>query len=817
MITTNELVTAPPSSSGGEPREVSDAQKQGAAPQLRVSERTLPEVQNVTTLGGWELDERTSEFRGSEGFSRIFDWPAGTVAVPFREVMAALPDGDRERVGKTLKNTLLTREPFDVEHQVVRGDGTVRIVRSRGQAVADQNGRTVRVVGTSHDITDYRLAHERLRQSEEKFRSLVANIPDVTWSAAIDGQTQYISPNVKLVYGFTAAEICQSSAELWFARIHPDDSKRIMQAFQQLFSRGQPYDVEYRVQRKDGRWIWIHDRAYRTYERDGVRYADGLFCDITERKQAEEEMRTAKDAAEAANRAKSQFLANMSHEIRTPMNGVIGMAGLLLDTQLTPEQRQYAGIVRTSGEALLRVINDILDFSKIEARKLTLEKTDFDLHLVLDDAAAVLAIKASEKGLALTVALEPGTPRLLRGDPGRLRQILINLVGNAVKFTAAGEVSVRVRLEKENARNATLRFAVRDTGIGFPQECAAALFEPFVQGDGSSTRRHGGTGLGLTISRQLVEMMGGRIGVESEAGKGSNFWFTAVFEKQPRPDLLPQPKACATARSVPQAFSEAGAVRRNRHERILVAEDNPTNREVAVAILRKLGYQPDVVANGAEAIQALQHTDYDAVLMDCAMPEMDGYEATCCVRAGKAGVRNSHIPIVALTADAMSGDRENCLRAGMSDYVAKPIEPRKLDEVLQKWLTKSQGGEVRPTVGRSQANTEAVFNQETLLARLMGDKILACKVVAGFLNDVPQQLLTLKTRLEAGDAKGVRLQAHTLKGAAATVSAEVLRTVSHEAENAAASGELNRVSALLPRLQEQFERLKAVVKQSGWI
>jgi two-component system, sensor histidine kinase and response regulator len=1165
---------------------------------LHSSEKKLEDAQHITPLGGWELDARASEFRGSAGFFRIFDWTPSAAAIPFAKVMDAIPAADRERFDRTIKNTLQTYEPFDVDHRVVRRDGTTRVVRSRGQVVFGQAGRSARLVGTSHDITDYRLAHEKLRQSEEKFRSLVANIPAVIWSSNVHGQIQYISPNAEPVFGFTADEMCEKGAELWFERIHPSDSSRIVEAFHQLFSEGRPFDEEYRVQRKDGQWIWVHDRAYRTYERDGVRCADGVISDITERKRsderlrklsmaveqspasvvitdvqgaieyvnpkftqltgytleeaigqnprilksgmqseatyrvlwetvlsggewrgefgnrkkngelywesasivpirdsagaithllavkediterkraekalrlaqfslehasdnifwsdsqghfvyanqaachslgysreellslsvpdlnphfhkkedwaafweelkmrgsitfesrnitqqrrvfpveitadylefdgqeytfafvrditgrkrAEEEMRKAKEAAEAANLAKSQFLANMSHEIRTPMNGVIGMAGLLLDTQLTPEQRQYAGIVRTSGEALLKVINDILDFSKIEARKLTLETTDFDLRTVLEDAAGVLAIKASEKGLELTCELEPETPWRLQGDPGRVRQVLLNLLGNAVKFTAQGEVGVRVRLDAEEERTAILRFTVRDTGIGFPQDRAAALFEPFVQADGSSTRRYGGTGLGLAISRQLVEMMGGRIGVESEPGKGSTFWFTAVFQKQP--EKQPQPSAPVTgvqpslrnakvlvadasaanqslvsrllkswgcrpqasadgdsalsilrqaaqaadpfeialldmslpgmdaeelgrriaadaqlkhtallsmsglgrqtdaarlhalgfkghifkpiwertlreallaldakgSGAVPSAASAGSqpSVVRNSHARILVAEDNLTNQHVAVAILRKLGYNPDVVPDGKQAVRALQQTDYDVVLMDCEMPEMDGYEATRRIRDRRAATRNANIPIVAITADAMTGDRDKCLQAGMSDYLAKPIEPRQLADVLAKWLNLPIAvDEVSPPAGQSPAKTEAflnqvVFNQESLLARLLGDKVLAGKVIAGFLDDAPRQLRALKNKLEKGDADGARLQAHTLKGASATVSAESLRALCSEAQEAAASRDLSRALALLPRLEEQFEMLKATLKQSGW-
>ena len=351
---------------------------------LLSAEKILEDVQSIAPMGSWELDYGSRQFRGSAGLSRIFGWPVTAARQAFLQILDAVPAAEHERFETTLTTALQSHEPFDIEHQIVRRDGMIRIVRSRGQFAGGCESKSGRLLCSTVDITEGRRAHERLRESEETFESLVANIPDVTWSTAVNGQVLYISPNVEQVVGFTAEQFCETSSEIWFSRIYPADSKRILEAFHQLFSNGKPFDEEYRYQRKDGKWIWIQERAYRTSEKNGIRFADGIFSEITERKLAQDEIQRAKEAAESASRAKSEFLANMSHEFRTPMNGVIGMTELLLETELTADQRQFSEIIRTSGKALMMVINDVLDFSKIEARKLELETADFDLRGILD-------------------------------------------------------------------------------------------------------------------------------------------------------------------------------------------------------------------------------------------------------------------------------------------------------------------------------------------------------------------------------------------------------------------------------------------------
>ncbi len=796
-------------------------------------------------------------------FNRRFHEYTGLTAEESREwgwKPATHPD-DLARCLEQWNHAVQTGEVYDLECRLRRGeDSAYRWHLSRAVPMRDPDNRIIQWFGTCTDIDDQKRSKEAITRSEQRYRSLVAASTQIVWLTDAEGRVTGDLPEWRAATGQTYQEVQRYG---WLDAIHLDDRERTTDLWKWALETKTVFESEYKLKMVDGSYRHFAARGVPVLEPDGrIREWIGTSTDVTEKMQAEEVVRRAQEELEgrvrertaqltetnrvlhqqvierkqiedqlaearddALNSAKlkSQFLANMSHEIRTPMNGVIGMTSLLLDTPLNEEQREYIETIRASGDALLSIINDILDFSKIEAGKLDFEELDLDLQSTVEGAIELLAEKAQAKGLDLACHVLEDVPRQLCGDPGRLRQVLVNLVGNAIKFTPSGRVLVHVAKLEETADDAQICFQVSDTGIGLSEEAARGLFQAFVQADGSMTRKFGGTGLGLAISKQLVELMGGQIGVESAPDQGSTFWFTVRLSKQPilvadeeaepptdfslgralivgssgtrevlreqltawgmpvlaladgkealaalregvaedkpwnflivdanLPDmeglalahavkdnpetaptrvvmlLAPGQRAgftsgevsdvsailnkpvkrsqlrelfrAALARKTAKPTVSASASKsattllrpaKGKGVRVLIAEDNQVNQKVVIRQLQKIGYKADAVANGIEALEATSKVVYDVILMDCQMPEMDGFTATREIRRRESAT-GAHTPIVALTANVLEGDRERCLAAGMDEYLSKPIKLEALQTLLERWTVAAE-------------------------------------------------------------------------------------------------------------------------------
>jgi PAS domain S-box-containing protein len=541
---------------------------------------------------------------------------------------------------------------------------------------------------TIRNALDHKQAEKALKESEARFRALTEKASDIVMILDKNSIFTYVSPSVRL-FGYSPDEIKGKRAAHF---VYPDDFPTWLEVLEAAINT--PYESvkvpEFRMRRKDGSLFIVEGMFTCMIEEPGVKGVVFNGRDITERKEVETALKYAKEEADAANKARGEFLARMSHEIRTPMNAVMGMTRLLFKTGLSPKQQKYAAMIRNSADFLLAIVNDILDFSRIEAGKLEMESIDFNLETVLADTFEILSLNAGEKNLDFMTYIEPGVPFRLRGDPGRLRQVIINLVGNAVKFTESGSVSVHIRTERRDEEQVELRFEVTDTGIGIPADRLNLLFKAFTQVEKSTTRRYGGTGLGLSICKRLVEMMGGEIDVESEIGKGSTFRFTAVFKKQP-------PEENRETGQMEKEFADAaGGLRSSpyfltedeRHNaRILLAEDNVVNRELMIEQFESAGFASPLTAeNGKEAVELALQYQPDLVLMDIQMPVMDGNEAIVLLK--EKGYRG---PVISLSAMAMKEDIERSLKAGAVDYITKPVDFDSFFVKIAKFLSTSSG------------------------------------------------------------------------------------------------------------------------------
>jgi PAS domain S-box-containing protein len=894
----------------------------------------------------------------------LFGWTASEVT---GRPIPMLHEEEREHFQARFAKEQRGEESGNIEVRAMRKDGTAVDILLSSAPRRDGRGNLIGSIAVIADNSERKRAEEALRRSEMKFRTLYNSTSDAVMLLDEKGFFDCNQAALAIFGCATREEFCSKRPADVSPPEQPCGTNSLTLANQRIATA---------IEKGSNRFEWMHKRAdngetfpadvlLNAMELDGKPVVQAVVRDISERKRAEEALRryaselesakavqeenairlrqlvedlgVAKGRAEAASRAKSEFLANMSHEIRTPMNGIIGMTELALDTHLDSEQREYLQMVKSSSDSLLTVINDVLDFSKIEAGKFELDLIEFNLRDNLKQTIRTLALRAHQNGLELTCEVRPGVPETIIGDPTRLRQIIINLVGNAIKFTSQGEVSVRVELDSHLEDAVGLHFEVIDTGIGISQEEQKAIFAAFTQADGSSTRRHGGTGLGLTISKQLVEMMRGHIWVESEVGRGSVFHFSAPFPLG-KTTTPPQPTDSITLAGIPvlvvddnatnrhilddvlsrwrmkptlasgghaaldllrkardndepfplvltdahmpemDGFTLADCIRmdskladatimmltsggqrgdaarcrelgvaayltkpirqaelreailtvlgakpqpqqesplvtrhslreRRRGLRVLVAEDNTVNQQLAVRLLEKRGHTAVVAPNGRRALEELENSDFagfDVVLMDIQMPEMGGYEATAAIRE-KEKTTGNHLPIVAMTAHAMKGDEERCLAAGMDGYVSKPLEVEDFFAAIEAAV---QAHPTRP----SPELPQDILNRDTLLTRVEGDAVLLGQMAATFLQECPKHLSDIRQAVASRDSQALQRTAHALKGSVANFTARKATQAAQKLEMMGREGDLTKSEPALLELEGEIERLKPVLE-----
>jgi signal transduction histidine kinase/CheY-like chemotaxis protein len=639
------------------------AEKGEQADLLRVANERLEAAVAGTSDGLWDWNVSTGAVWYSHHLWELLGFPAHAPMPPsvLESARDRLHPDDVEAAVLAFSDFARSGSTLDLELRLRMEGGGYRWFRVRGRSQRGPDGRITRMAGNLHDIEARRNAESQLRDN----RALLSRVSQVSgvggWMLDLADKSVVWTPETFKIH--EVPDDYQPNLEAALGFYAAEARPLIAAALERGIQDATPWDLELAFVTAKGRARWVRAVGEIEFEEGSARRAVGAFLDVTERRNAEDAHREMARLAEAASRAKSDFLATMSHEIRTPMNGLIGFADLLLDTPLSIEQRGYVNTLRNSGESLLTIINDVLDFSKIEAGKFNLESLSFDLAALVAEVTQLLSPAAREQGVTLSTAFEPMVPRVVVADPIRVRQVLLNLMGNALKFTRQGSVQVRTALCGGN-----WRVSVTDTGIGISPQAQSKLFTAFTQGDTSTARRFGGTGLGLSICRRLIEMMGGQIGITSELGVGSTFWFE-----------VPLVEGTLVAVAPLELSGLSSGLR------VLVAEDNPVNQRLIVALLSKLGCVAHLVSDGRAAIEAHRQQRFDVTLMDCHMPEVDGYEATVEIRRHEA-TSGARVPIIALTASVLQTDREHCRSAGMDDFLSKPVTLGALSQTLAKWV-----------------------------------------------------------------------------------------------------------------------------------
>lgn len=716
---------------------------------------------SMTDVQGKQLDE----------VFNIYDKVTGEPAeCPFKRVMEA-----GEPVGLKNNTVLLSK------------DGDERYISASTAPITDKNHDTVGVIVVFRDITRIKQAEESLRESEELYRGLFENASDVVITYDLEGRITSANKAIETMLGYKSDEVVGSSIFNFVIEDQVEYARDMIQNKIAHTVGGTIYELQLYDINKNIFTVEVSSQLI--YKGGEPINALAIIRDITLRKRAEEELQRAKEAAEAASKAKSEFLANMSHEIRTPLNGIIGMTDLTLLTDLTPEQKENLNIVKSCAESLMNVINDILDFSKIEAGKMVINKVEFDIRSLMEKTIKTHVIRANEKGLKLDYYMSPQIPDFISGDPNRLQQVLNNLIGNAVKFTEVGEVTVKIEELQYSNCTVLLQFSVSDTGIGIEENEMVRLFKSFSQVDSSISRKYGGTGLGLAISKRLVEMMGGSIWVESKKGRGSIFCFTCGF---------------GVEKSAVEAGEYASNISINRAFKgvnVLLVEDDKIGQLVAGKMISENGGQVSIANNGQEALQMLASMKFDVILMDIQLSGMDGMQVTRRIRQGEK-TTGDHIPIIALTAYALQGDRQKFIAAGMDDYVSKPIKMNELIETMNKYLTKQEAQAKPGAVKKSAPDKE-----EEIRLEQNADKVAAEDMFSLFLSKVPKYMEQLAEAIEAGDMNRIERFAHIIKVMAYDNGIETVKNKAFKMELAARRNSLKDVKEVRHALQAELDKV----------